>query len=78
MNRKLPPILPGCKIGLVSPAGPVKKEQIQKGLEILAKFKIDYEFGKHAFLDKKIVSASVKDRIEDINYFLQREEIKAM
>lgn len=78
MNRKLPPILPGCKIGLVSPAGPVKKEQIQKGLEILAKFKIDYEFGKHAFLDKKIVSASVKDRIEDINYFLQREEIKAI
>lgn len=78
MNRKLPPILPGCKIGLVSPAGPVKKEQIQKGLEILAKFKIDYEFGKHAFLDKKIVSASVNDRIEDINYFLRREEIKAI
>lgn len=78
MNRKLSPIFPGCKIGLVSPAGPVKKGQIQKGLEILTNFKIDYEFGKHAFSDKKLVSASAKDRIEDINHFLQREEIKAI
>ena len=78
MNKKLPAILPGDKVGLVSPAGPAKKEHIQKGLGILTQLNIKYEFGKHAFSDKGMVSASVKDRIADIDYFLKREEIKAI
>jgi len=76
--RKLSPILPGNKIGLISPASPVKKEQIQKGLDTLAKYDIQYEFGKHAFSDYGIVSATVNDRLDDINYFLKREDFKAL
>jgi muramoyltetrapeptide carboxypeptidase len=78
LNKKLPPILPGDKVGLVAPAGAVNKEQIQRGLTTLDHLKIEYEFGKHAFSDKGLVSASVKNRIEDINHFLRWEEIKAI
>lgn len=76
--KKLYPILPGDKIGLISPAGPVKKEQIQKGLDTLAKYGIQYEFGKHAFSNHGIVSASANNRLEDINRFLKQENIKAL
>jgi muramoyltetrapeptide carboxypeptidase len=78
LNNKLPAVFPGDKVGLVSPAGPVKKEQIQNSLDILNQFKIEYEFGKHAFSDKGMVSASVKNRLDDINHFLKREDIKAI
>jgi muramoyltetrapeptide carboxypeptidase len=78
LNNKLPAVFPGDKVGLVSPAGPVKKEQIQNSLNILNQFKIEYEFGKHAFSDKGMVSASVKNRLDDINHFLKREDIKAI
>lgn len=78
MNSKLPAIFPGDKVGLVSPAGPVKKEQIQNSLDILDELGIQYEFGKHAFSDKGIVSASVQNRLADINHFLKREDIKAV
>lgn len=78
MKEKLHAILPGDKIGLISPAGAVKEEQIQKGLDTLTKYNIQYEFGKHAFSDHGIVSATVKDRLDDINHFLKQEDIKAL
>ena len=78
LKIKLPPILPGDKVGLVSPAGPVTKEQIQTGLDTLTKNGIDYEFGKNAFSDRGIVSASAKKRLDDINSFLERNDIKAI
>jgi muramoyltetrapeptide carboxypeptidase len=78
MKNKLSPILPGDKVGLVSPAGPVNKEQIQNGLDTLTQNNIQYEFGKHAFFNQGIVSASVNERIEDINHFLKRDDIKAI
>lgn len=78
MKNKLFSILPGDKVGLVSPAGPVCKEQIQNGLDTLTQKNIQYEFGKYAFSDHGITSASVSKRIEDINDFLKQDDIKAI
>ena len=65
-------------MGLISPAGPVKKGQIQRGLETLDQLNIKYEFGQHAFSARGLVSASVRERLDDINYFLNREDINAI
>ncbi|NIS38173.1 LD-carboxypeptidase, partial [Candidatus Saccharibacteria bacterium] len=44
----------------------------------LTQKKIHYEFGKHAFSDEGIVSASVAKRLEDIDGFLKRKDIDAI
>lgn len=78
MNKDLPSIVSGSKVGLISPAGPVTRAQIQKGLDTLAQKNIRYEIGKHAFSDKGLVSATAEQRIEDIHRFLTREDLSAL
>lgn len=75
---KVPAIHPGDKVGLVAPAGPVKIEQVQDGLNLFREIGIEYELGKYALEDIGIVSASAEKRIEDIHTFLRRDDIKAI
>jgi len=76
--RKLKAIKPGSKVGLISPAGPVTKNQLREGLKCLSENDISYELGKHSLMNAGIVSATPQFRISDINSFLSREDIVAI
>jgi muramoyltetrapeptide carboxypeptidase len=76
--NKLTAIKSGTKVGLVSPAGPVTKNQLKDGLKLLSEKGILYEFGEHSFLNAGIVSAKPEYRLSDINSFLSRQDIHAV
>lgn len=78
MSKKLSPVSPGGKVGLISPAGPVTLAQIQEGLDTLSQSNIQYEFGKYAFADTGLVSAAEAERIDDIRMFLEQDDIAAL
>lgn len=77
-DPKVPPLLPGAKIGLVAPAGAVATEQVEEGVQVLEKNGFIPVASKHAFSNSGIVSAPFKQRLSDIHTLLQDESVSAI
>ncbi len=81
MVKKFPqvkPLKPGDLVGLVSPAAPVKPEQVEEGLKTLAQLGFRYRLSAHAFSDHGLTAAPVEQRLGDIYQFLEDKEVQAI
>ncbi|RMI04833.1 MAG: LD-carboxypeptidase [Calditrichaeota bacterium] len=74
----LPVLNPGDAIGLVSPAGAVRREQVQPGIDYLTSLGYICKLGQHAFSDNGLTSAPVERRLEDLHTFVADEEVKVI
>jgi len=68
----------GDLVGLVSPAAPVKPEQVEEGLKTLTQLGFRYRLAEHAFSDFGLTSAPVEKRLADIYQFLTDPEVRAI
>lgn len=75
---KVPALHRGDTIGLVSPAGVVKKEQVESALAFLKQQGFSYRLGKYAFSDHGLTSAKAQQRSKDLLNFVENPKIKAI
>ena len=75
---KVPALKPGDSIGLVSPAGAVKAEQVEEALDLLRGQGFKYRLGPHAFSDHGLTSATVRQRVNDLISFVKDPKIKVI
>ena len=76
----LPPRLrPGDRVRLVSPASPPEREQVLRGAEILAGWRLVVEIGEHVF-DRRghYLAGRDEDRLADINEALRDPGVRAI
>lgn len=69
---------PGDGIGLISPAGHIKKSDIQTGIDLLEKQGFKLKFGKNLFNKYRYFSGRVQDRLDDIHTFLKDPDVQAL
>ncbi len=72
------PLVPGDKIGLVSPSRSVKPAEIAKGVEYLKSLGFDVVFGGHVFDKYCYMAGTAENRAADIMRFYRDKEIKAI
>lgn len=75
---KVPALRPGDLIGLISPAGVVKAEQVEESLNILRGQGFKYRLGPHAFSENGLTSATVRQRVNDLVTFVKDPRIKVI
>jgi muramoyltetrapeptide carboxypeptidase len=75
---KVSALRPGDVIGLLSPAGAVKKEQVENALFFLERQGVTYRLGKHTFSDYGLTSAPLQQRIDDLLEFLKDPQVKVL
>ncbi len=71
----------GAKIAIISPAGSVTEDQLEKGLEIIKSKGYEPVLGKHLytkFSNGYNYAGTEKERISDLNWALNDEEISAI
>lgn len=74
-----PPYLkPGDKIGIVAPARSIEKDEIEAAIEFFGKVGFEVETGKNLFVKKNQFSGTDKERAADIQFFLDKPDIKAI
>ncbi len=78
MSLKIPPLRRGDKIGFVTPAGPVRYDQISAAIERLEAAGYRTELGANALENHGIVSAPAEDRIADLMQFLHDDDVRAI
>ncbi|WP_304344222.1 LD-carboxypeptidase [Chryseobacterium koreense] len=82
MNPIFPKALKkGDRIAIISPAGAVEESQLQKGLEMIKSKGFEPVLGKHLytkFANGYNYAGTEKERISDLNWALNNEEISAI
>ena len=74
-----PPYLkPGDKIGIIAPARSVEKNEIDIAVELFREKGFEVELGKNLFGKNNQFSGNDKERAADIQYFLDKPDIKAI
>ena len=71
-------ILPGSKVGIVSPSKPVTPENISRGLAYLRSLGYEPVLGRHVFDRYRYMAGTPQDRSEDLMTFYRNPEIKAI
>lgn len=75
----IPPfLLPGDKVAIISPAGDVRRELIERGAELLERQGFQVEIGRHAFDRSGVFAGSDAARAADMQQSLDDESIKAI
>lgn len=76
---KFPPYLAvGDKVCIISPAGSIAREVIERGAEILRQQGFRVKIGKHAFDEAGVYAGSDTDRAADMQKALDDKSIKAV
>jgi muramoyltetrapeptide carboxypeptidase len=84
MSKKLkslirpPKLNPGDKVGVVTPAGPVDKTQLQKGLEVILDMGFQPVLGKYIYTRSRFFAGTDLQRAKDIMDMVRNPEIKAI
>ncbi len=68
----------GDKIAIIAPAGKVDKPSLEVGLGIIKQWGLIPIIGKHVFDDYEYFSSSVDNRLSDLQWALDDEDIKAV
>ena len=71
-------ILPGSKVGIVSPSKSVTPENISRGLAYLRSLGYEPVLGRHVFDRYRYMAGTPQDRAEDLMTFYRNPEIKAI
>ena len=73
-----PALKEGDVVGVVAPAGPVDKEQLQAGLEVICKMGFKPLLGKHIHARSGFLAGPDKDRAQDLMDMLRNPEVRAI
>jgi len=65
-------------VGIISPASPVEKREVEPALHIIEAYGLSVSFGEHAFLNRGFLSGTDAERLEDFYKFWADPEIKAI
>ncbi len=68
----------GDKVGVVAPAGPVDKIQLEKGLEVISEMGFQPALGKHIFSRSRFMAGTDSQRAGDIMDMVRDPEIRAV
>ncbi|WP_179106501.1 S66 peptidase family protein [Terribacillus halophilus] len=68
----------GDTIGIVAPAGPIKQEELQRGIEIIQSLGLSVKLGKHVYDKYGYLAGSDADRAADLNQMFQDDEVKGI
>jgi len=78
MTVKPPRLVKGDKISVISPAGPVKKSRLIKGINYLKKKGYNVELGNSAEKKLGYFAGTDDERADDFNYAFKNKETKAV
>ena len=73
-----PKLNPGDKVGVVSPAGPVNKKQLQNGLDVISEMGFYPVVGKYVYSRSRFLAGTDSQRANDIMDMVRNPEIKAI
>ena len=73
-----PKLNPGDKVGVVSPAGPVNKKQLQNGLDVVSEMGFYPVVGKYVYSRSRFLAGTDSQRANDIMDMVRNPEIKAI
>lgn len=68
----------GDTIGIVSPAGPIKREELEQGIKIVESLGLHVKLGKHVFDKYGYLAGSDSDRAADLNDMFKDNEVKGI
>ena len=84
MSKKLKPLIRPPKlnledkVGVVTPAGPVDKKQLQKGLDVISSMGFQPVLGKYVYTKSRFFSGTDLQRAKDVMDMVRNPEIKAI
>ena len=84
MSKKLKPLIRPPKlnledkVGVVTPAGPVDKKQLQKGLDVISGMGFQPVLGKYVYTQSRFFAGTDLQRAKDIMDMVRNPEIKAI
>jgi muramoyltetrapeptide carboxypeptidase LdcA involved in peptidoglycan recycling len=73
-----PKLEQGDKVGVVAPAGPVDKKQLQNGLEVISEMGFQPVVGRYVHCRSRFLAGSDMQRAQDIMDMVRNPEIKAV
>jgi muramoyltetrapeptide carboxypeptidase len=68
----------GDTIGIVSPAGPIKREELERGIKIVESLGLRVKLGKHVFDKYGYLAGTDTDRAADLNDMFKDNEVKGI
>lgn len=75
---KPPRLRPGNHIGIVAPAGPVNKSDLESGLRILESAGLVVHVASHVYDRQDYLAGEDEARLADLHLMFERKEIKAI
>ena len=66
------------KIGILAPAGFISEEEVQCSIKIFNDWGLDVELGKNIYKKKNNLAGNDRQRKEDFQHFINRNDIKAI
>jgi muramoyltetrapeptide carboxypeptidase len=75
---KIPVLNTNDTIGLIAPAGPIKKSQIMSGVEVLQGAGFHIKFGNNLFNKYRYFSGTTSERLSDLKMMLDDDQVKAI
>ena len=73
-------LVPGDKIGIVTPSGPIHRHKayLEKGIKVLKDMGFQTEIGRNALKVKGYMAGTDEERLADLHTFFSNPEIKAI
>lgn len=68
----------GDTIGIVSPAGPIKREELERGIKIVESLGLRVKLGKHVYEKYGYLAGTDADRAADLNDMFKDNEVKGI
>ncbi len=68
----------GSRVGVISPAGPVREDEIRDGLEMLESYGLDVRVGAHIFGKRDYLAGEDEIRLFDLHAMFEDREISAI
>ena len=78
MNIKPPRLKEGDRIGIIAPAGPVLRDEIQPGLDFLKSLGFEPVCSPHLYDQKGYLAGEDKARVKDLHAMFRDRKIKAI
>lgn len=73
-----PQLKRGDVVGVVAPAGPVDRNQLDKGLEVIRAMGFEPQLGKHVYARSRFMAGPDKERAQDLIDMFRNPEVRAI
>ncbi|MEH7443740.1 LD-carboxypeptidase [Bacillus sp. JJ1122] len=68
----------GDTVGVIAPASPPNKENLERGLKFFAELGLNYKLGKSLYLKYGYLAGSDEERLADLHEMFQDDEVKGI